>query len=142
MGNFIFANRMGQSGSKGLMEEHFLRMKSDPDYAKVDLDMLAANPNCTIAECHSSEYIKATSALFEILDADSSGFLDGKELPELAKELLKVYKKITKSSLANDKVQSIICANDFDEDNKLSYEEFSGIMDDVNEQMQKCVKKK
>mmetsp|Transcript_133488 Transcript_133488/g.198445 ORF Transcript_133488/g.198445 Transcript_133488/m.198445 type:complete len:109 (-) Transcript_133488:21-347(-) len=104
---------MGKEAST-LMGNYLKEMNTDPEYAR--------NPR---------KQTKTLTKLFEAIDDDKSGSIDGKEIKVLTKQLKKSFEQVRKRKLKDIELNAILSHSDHDRDGTIDFKEFCQMMNAV-----------
>mmetsp|Transcript_15272 Transcript_15272/g.26013 ORF Transcript_15272/g.26013 Transcript_15272/m.26013 type:complete len:110 (-) Transcript_15272:56-385(-) len=105
---------MGSEASS-LMTKYFKKMKQDPSMA---------------GDVQGQK--KLFKKIFHALDKDGNGFIEGKEISGLVKELSKAVTEVRKRPLSENEIRSILKVADRNNDGRIDWGEFCGLMFSVS----------
>ena len=105
---------MGAEASS-LMAKYFKKMKQDPAMAR---DVQGQK--------------KLFKKIFNALDKDGNGFIEGRELSGLTKGLSKSVEEVRKTPLSESEMRSILKVADRNNDGRIDFDEFCGMMFSVS----------
>lgn len=104
---------MGKEAST-LMGKYLHKMHTNDEFAK--------NPR---------KQTKTLKKLFDMLDDDKSGSIDGKEVKALTKQLKKSFEEVNKRKLKDIELKAIINHSDHNRDGEIDFKEFCQMMNEV-----------
>ena len=105
---------MGSEASS-LMAKYFKKRKEDPSLAR-----------------NVEKQTKMFKKIFNALDKDGNGFIEGKEISGLVKELSKAVTEVRKRPLSENEIRSILKVADRNNDGRIDWGEFCGLMFSVS----------
>ena len=105
---------MGSEASS-LMTKYFKKMKQDPSMA---------------GDVQGQK--KLFKKIFHALDKDGNGFIEGRELSGLVNGLSKSVEEVKKRPLSELEIRSILKVADRNNDGKIDFDEFCGMMFSVS----------
>merc|ERR1711974_351493 len=101
---------MGNDAST-IMTKYYKKINTDSAYAR-----------------DSKAQTKTFTKLFALLDSDGNGVIEGSEIPVLVSKLKSSYEAARNKPLTEDKVQAILKIADQNDDGKIDFDEFCGMM--------------